>query len=96
MRPNIYCVNTFNHRSDVITCWPGVRDFYYSPDYGSLVKRKIGWYATNDKRIELVGNTPNKDLISPTLGPFENEMKAAEAYAKAARGMSVCAVRGKE
>jgi hypothetical protein len=47
---------------------------------GCLVKRGERWWASNDTRWQLVGVSPNDDLIMPTVGPFKSKKVTLANY----------------
>ena len=59
---------------------------YYAPDYGTLVHRPEGWWASNDTRLRLIGIKPGTELTQPTLGPFPSRRAAQAAYETASSG----------
>jgi hypothetical protein len=55
----------------------------HAKDYGVIIQRKTGWWASNDTRWDLVGMGPNEELVQPTVGPFPTLRAAYEAYVSA-------------
>jgi hypothetical protein len=74
-------LSDFHRRDDL--CKKGQSALYYLADYGAIIKVGKGWWATNDRRWELVGVKPNQELFQPTLGPLKSAKEAAVAFAKA-------------
>jgi hypothetical protein len=68
----------FIRRDDL--CHKGQSRVLYCKDHGSIIKVGNKWYASNDVRRELVGVTPNAELVQPTVGPFKSAQEAFEAY----------------
>ena len=70
--------NLFVRRRDLAT--NGIQDYYCAKDFGYIIRRGKGWWASNDIRTEKVGREPNGDLVEPTLGPFHSFDEAFAAY----------------
>jgi hypothetical protein len=60
--------------------YPEISEILWSPGVGAIIRRDEKWYATNDVRYDLVGVSPNTDLVQPTLGPFKTEKEAMACY----------------
>lgn len=58
----------------------------HAKDYGVLIQRPNGWWASNDTRWDLIGIAPNQELVAPTVGPFPTFKGAFEAYQAAKQG----------
>lgn len=64
---------------------PGVLAVWHANDYGVVLRRRSGWWASNDTRWDRVGVDPNADLVQPTVGPFATQREAETAYDTAMR-----------
>jgi len=52
----------------------------HAKDFGVIIQRKAGYWASNDTRWDLIGNDPNESLVQPTVGPFKTPLEAFQQY----------------
>lgn len=79
----VITIEMFANRTDLRGSYPGVLSIRYAKDVGALLRRRSGWYATNDVRWEIVGIKPHTYFVPPTVGPFSSPREAFEAYKEA-------------
>lgn len=70
-----------NRRDDL--CSKGQSALYYLSDYGCVVRTKRGWWASNEKRTDLIGEWASIMLAQPTVGPYKSAKQAHTAYEQA-------------
>lgn len=71
----------FTNRPDLRNPREGLLAVRHAKGLGVLLRRKNGWFCSNDIRWALVGIEPNDRLVQPTLGPFPTMNAAFKAYA---------------
>jgi hypothetical protein len=77
---------SFVSRSDLLPRHAGITSIRYANDWGVVIQRgRLGWWASNDIRWDLIGVQPNGELVQPTLGPFKTFHDAVQAYVKTTR-----------
>jgi len=75
-------IKDLKRRDDM--CPKGASKLYYSPSTDSnrglvILRRKDGWYATQEHKLDLVGFFENSKLAR-TLGPFKSAKEALKAW----------------